>query len=118
MTYEPTKAISVERDPEDHLAEPADAPAPYLKDMDAHAVRREIAWLQKEVVELRTVVEEMQREKAYASVVEVERHPLLRVAATAAVSFVLGRIAQRLRLGMAGTAAVPYLATQLNRRLW
>ncbi|MFN7026536.1 MAG: hypothetical protein ACK4QP_18895 [Pseudorhizobium sp.] len=126
MTKRPN-GINLAAELRDHIAEPvqpshtatADTPAEVIED-DANDQRvwREIAWLQKEIGDLRAAVIQIQNDRAYRSAVEVEDHPWLRVLTTAAASLVLGKLAQRFRLGVIGAAAVPLLITRLNRRLW
>ncbi|WP_439630842.1 hypothetical protein [Shinella sp.] len=45
-------------------------------------------------------------------------HPWPRILATAATTYLLGRLVQRLGLGAPGAAAVPMIASQIDRRIW
>lgn len=84
--------------------------------------RREIAWLRKEVFELRerllTIHDESELETADAPQTRGDRHPWLRIAATVATTYLLGRLVQHMRLGAPGVAAVPLIASQIDRRVW
>lgn len=83
------------------------------------AARREIAWLRKDVEDLRSHLRFIQTQQAP---IQVERasdhHSWLRVLTTVAASWALSQVAGRLRLGAVGVAAAPFLAGRLNRWLW
>lgn len=89
----------------------------------ARAVRsdeREIAALRKEVENLRERLSAIRKEAEGidAPPPRGERHPWMRIAATVAMTYFLGRLVQRLRLGASGAAAMPMIAAQVDRRLW
>lgn len=84
---------------------------------DVDAVKREISWLRKEVYDLREQLMAIQPQAAHVEEVPVGDKPWLRIAATVAVTFLLGKLVQRMRLGAPGAAAVPLIAAQINRRL-
>lgn len=68
--------------------------------------------LQRDVDELRRRVEAISvRRRASPA---PARHPWIRVFATAAATFVLGRVFSSLRLGAPGAVAVPLLATKVG----
>lgn len=106
----------------EHLAEldeesPAGDPAVANGD---EAAKRQVAALRREVADLRRRLAAI-REKTDgldAGPSRGVRHPWLRVAATVATTYLLGRLVQRLRLGAPGAAAVPMIAAQLDRRVW
>ncbi|MDQ0322222.1 hypothetical protein QO002_004428 [Pararhizobium capsulatum DSM 1112] len=85
-----------------------------------HMKQREIALLRAEVADLheRISLIREQTDAVDEPVFKQETHPWLRIIATVATTFVLGRLVQRLRLGTPGAAAVPMIAAQLDRRFW
>lgn len=106
----------------EHLAEldeesPAADPGVPIGDPSAEqqiaALRREVQDLRKRLAAIRVETEGLDTGRPRA-----ERHPWLRIGATIAMTYLLGRLAQRLRLGAPGAAAVPVLAAQLDKRIW
>ncbi|MEW9612641.1 hypothetical protein AB3G45_02025 [Shinella sp. S4-D37] len=106
----------------EHLAEldeesPADDPGMANGDPSAEqqiaALRREVADLRRRLTAIRGETEGLDAGRPRG-----ELHPWLRIAATVATTYLLGRLVQRLRLGAPGAAAVPMIATQLDRRIW
>lgn len=77
--------------------------------------RLEIEELQKDVSELKRRVNAISAQRR--SHHSTERHPWLRIFATAAATFVLGRVFSGLRLGTTGAVAVPLLATKAGERI-
>ncbi|WP_313606629.1 hypothetical protein [Rhizobium sp.] len=84
------------------------------------SAEQEIAALRAEIAELKAKLSTIhaQTEGVGAPVAESDVRPWLRIAATVATTYLLGRIVQRLRLGASGAAAVPMIAAQLDRRFW
>jgi len=106
----------------DHLAEleeesPAEDPgtrgANRSPEEQIAALRREVADLRARLAAIRK-----QADGIDASPSRGDLHPWLRIAATVATTYLLGRLVQPLRLGAPGTAAVPMIASQLDRRIW
>ncbi|MBW9115574.1 hypothetical protein JNB88_18210 [Rhizobium cauense] len=85
---------------------------------DLEAVQREVAYLRREVAALREQLSLIRAGNESSAAAKADAHPWLRIAATTAVTFVLGKLVQRLRLGSAGAAAVPMITAQLDRSLW
>ncbi len=113
MTNIKTRGFKDPAELREHLAElddeaPAEDP-PLKEDNEFHLAIDE---LQRDVDELRRRVDaiSVRRRSSPAP----EHHPWLRVFATAAATFVLGR---RLRLGAPGAVAVPLLATKGGDRI-
>ena len=77
------------------------------------ALRREVADLRARLTTIRKQTNGMDARPSRGDV-----HPCLRVLVTAATTYLLGRLVQRLRLGAPGAAAVPMIASQLDRRMW
>ncbi|WP_337181585.1 hypothetical protein [Shinella sp.] len=105
----------------EHLAElEDDSPAGAPGETKTPSAVRQIADLRREVADLRARLATIRRQAAGMDTPPSrgELHPWLRVAATAATTYLLGRLVQRLRLGAPGAAAVPMIASQLDRRLW
>ncbi|TWF43336.1 hypothetical protein [Neorhizobium alkalisoli] len=87
--------------------------------IDLGDAKREIAWLRKEVADLRAKLQNIrQQTENVPEAPHEDIHPWLRIAATVATTFVLGKLVRRLRLGAPGAAAVPMIAAQLDRRIW
>lgn len=106
----------------EHLAEleeesPADDPGVGNESPSAQqqieALRREVADLRARLTTIRKQTDGMDARPSRGDV-----HPWLRVLATAATTYLLGRLVQRLRLGAPGAAAVPMIASQIDRRIW
>jgi len=78
------------------------------------------AALERQVADLRAQIEDLkeQLQAARDRRAEPERRSIVRVAAALASTFVLGRAAQYMRLGILGAVAVPMIAARLDRRLW
>jgi hypothetical protein len=80
----------------------------------------EIARLREEVADLRRQLlnerETSQEEKDGLS--DRQESPWLKIAGTVALTFVLGKLVRRLRLGAAGAAAVPLITAEINRKVW
>lgn len=85
----------------------------------AFSPEQEIAELRRVVVELqaRLVAIREQTDGTEAPPSWRDLHPWLRIVVAASTSFVLARLAQRLRLGASCAAIVPMLTAQLGRRL-
>ena len=107
----------------EHLAEleeeiPAEDPG--VGDQKPMSAEQQIAALRQEVADLRarltTIRKQTDGMDARPSRDDV--HPWLRVLATIATTYLLGRLVQRLRLGAPGAAAVPMIASQIDRRIW
>ncbi|CAN7696381.1 hypothetical protein LJR030_004098 [Rhizobium sp. LjRoot30] len=107
---------------QDHLAELDDVTVtaagerPELaKDCSHEDLRRQIAWLRHEVAEMRA-------ELSAISEVKLVTPPADRswsqIATTAVVTFVIGAIANRLRLGLAGAVAAPLVAAKIEKQIW
>ncbi len=116
MTNIKTRGFKDPAELREHLAElddeaPAEDP-PLKEDNEFHLAIDE---LQRDVDELRRRVDaiSVRRRSSPAP----EHHPWLRVFATAAATFVLGRVFRRLRLGAPGAVAVPLLATKVGDRI-
>lgn len=88
--------------------------------MNAASAKQQITALRREVADLRARLATIrkQTEGMEAPPSRGELHPWLRVAVTVATTYLLGRLVQRLRLGAPGAAAVPMIASQLDRRIW
>lgn len=81
---------------------------------DLEAVRREIAWLRKEVADLRTQLAPSPDVEA-APVHQFDGiRPWARIAFSVAATYVLGKLVERFRLGAPGAAAVPMITAQLS----
>jgi hypothetical protein len=76
------------------------------------ALRQEVADLRARLTSIRKQTEGMGARPSRGDV-----HPWLRVLATAAMTYLLGRLVHSLRLGAPGTAAVPMIASQIDRRI-
>lgn len=86
---------------------------------DEFSDQKEIAWLREEVADLRERLSIVREQTAYVEVPsKQEINPWLRIAVMVGTTYVLGRMAQRLRLGAPGAVAVPMIAAQLDRRFW
>ncbi|CDM60651.1 MULTISPECIES: hypothetical protein [Rhizobium] len=88
------------------------------EDDDMDAGQKEIAWLRKEVADLRERLSVIRGETGGIPAAKDRARPWLRIAATAAATFILGKAFHRLRLGAAGAAAIPRITPQLARKLW
>ncbi|MDS7594037.1 hypothetical protein [Agrobacterium tumefaciens] len=100
----------------EHLAElDEEYPADDTPNADLNVFRSDIEELQRDVLELRRRVDELDAPRQPHPAPEF--HPWLRVFATAAATFVLGRVFSGLRLGAAGAVAVPLLATKASDRI-
>ena len=77
------------------------------------ALRREVADLRARLTTIRKQTDGMDARPS-----REDLHPWLRVLATVATTYLLGRLVQRLRLGAPGVAAVPMIASQIDRRIW
>ncbi|MBD9650251.1 hypothetical protein IB267_18045 [Ensifer sp. ENS09] len=77
------------------------------------SLRLQVEGLRARLLEIRGQTEGIDASPTYG-----ERHPWLRVAATAALAFVITRVFQQLRLGAAGAAAVPMITARFDRRFW
>lgn len=107
----------------EHLAEleeesPAEDPGvggekPMSAEQQIAALRQEVADLRARLTTIRMQTDGMDARPSRGDV-----HPWLRVLATAATTYLLGRLVQRLRLGAPGAAAVPTIASQIDRRIW
>nr|WP_250810692.1 hypothetical protein [Neorhizobium tomejilense] len=121
MTDIRMKGIGTRSEVEEHLVELAEgAPTEDYGDGDPKAVdldaaKREIAWLRKEVIDLRVRLATIRGQTDDVPRAAKDTHPWMRIAAAMATTFILGKLVQRLRLG---AAAVPMIAAQLDRRLW
>ncbi|AOF93424.1 hypothetical protein [Sinorhizobium sp. RAC02] len=106
----------------EHLAEIEEAILVSNPDVkgDNLSTGRQLAALRREVADLRgrLVAIRGQADGIDTPLSRGERHAWLRIAAIIAVTCLLGRLVQRLRLGASGAAAVPMIATQLDRRIW
>ena len=77
------------------------------------ALRQEVADLRARLTTIRKQTDGMDARPS-----REDLHPWLRVLATVATTYLLGRLVQRLRLGAPGAAAVPMIASQIDRRIW
>lgn len=106
----------------EHLADlddeerPADAQGEISGD-PLSDIEREIAWLRKEVEDLRERVDWLFERDRTAATASRGTNPWLRIAITALSTVVIGGLLSRLRLGAAGAAAVPMIVSELGRRL-
>ena len=122
MTNIRSSGFTSKQDLQRHLAEledeaPAEGPKverAWSEDLDA--ALKEIAWLRKEVMDLREQwtniggrAEELPSHGRY--------NPWLRIVLLVATTIALGKLVERLRLGAAGAAAVPMITGQLERQL-
>lgn len=122
MTNIRSSGFTSKQDLQRHLAELEDeAPAEDPRDErarseDLDAALREIAWLRKEVMDLRE-----QWTNIGGRTEELPSHgrdyPWLRIVLLVATTIALGKLVERLRLGAAGAAAVPMITGQLERQL-
>lgn len=80
-----------------------------------YELRLAISDMQREVDELRRRLDAVSRRRPSSPA--LEPHPWLRIVATAAATFVLGRVVRRLRLGAPGAVAVPLLAAKFGDRI-
>nr|WP_105430903.1 hypothetical protein [Neorhizobium tomejilense] len=124
MTHIRMRGLGTRNEVEEHLVELAEGtPTEDYGDGDPQAVdldaaKREIAWLRKEVADLRERLATIRGQTEGFPRASEDTHPWMRIAAAMATTFILGKLVQRLRLGAAGAAAVPMIAAQLDRRLW
>jgi hypothetical protein len=124
MTDIRMKGVGTRNEVEEHLVELAEgAPTEDYGDGDPQAVdldaaKREIAWLRREVIDLRERLASIRGQTDDVPRAPKETHPWMRIAAAMATTFILGKLVQRLRLGAAGAAAVPMITAQVDRRLW
>lgn len=107
----------------EHLAElEEESPAedPGVGDQKPMSAEQQIAALRQEVADLRARLTTIRKQTdgMDARPLRGDMHPWLRVLATAATTYLLGRLVQRLRLGAPGAAAVPMIASQIDRRIW
>lgn len=106
----------------EHLAElddeerPADAEGE-ISDGPLIAIEREVAWLRKEVEDLKQRVDWLFEHDKASAAAPRETNPWLRIAFTALSTVAIGGLVSRLRLGAAGAAAVPMIVAELGRRL-
>jgi hypothetical protein len=79
---------------------------------------------EEEITRLRAEVADLRRQLAkepnasLAALPDRQESPWLKIAGTMALTFVLGKLVRRLRLGAAGAAAVPLLTAQITRKVW
>lgn len=106
----------------EHLAEledesPADDP---VVGNEIPSTQQQIEVLRREVADLRARLASIRKQTdgMDARPLRGDVHPWLRVLATVATTYLLGRLVQRLRLGAPGAAAVPMIASQIDRRIW
>lgn len=102
----------------EHLAElddeaPADDPAVEEEGIDP---RDQIAALRKEIAELHQQLASTWGNSDGVSAPTDTDKPWRQIAVTVAATYIFGRLVQKLRLGAAGAAAVPLVASQLGRR--
>lgn len=107
----------------EHLAElEEESPAedPGAGDKKPMSAEQQISDLRQEVADLRARLTTIRKQTdgMDARPSREDLHPWLRVLATAATTYLLGRRVQRLRLGAPGAAAVPMIASQIDRRIW
>ncbi len=102
----------------EHLAEIDIEPdhAAITEKLDNSDVLREIAWLRRDVTLLREQLA-VKLDQPFAATAK-EEHPWTRILLGVAATTILGAIAQRLRLGAPGAAAVPLLTAEFDRRIW
>lgn len=107
---------------QDHLAELDDVPVTAehhsrdaSRDRNYENLVREIAWLRKEVADMRAEFSAM-------STVKQDTPPADRtwsqVATTVVITFIVSEIASRLRLGLAGAVAAPIVAAKIEKQIW
>jgi hypothetical protein len=107
----------------EHLAEleeesPAEDPVveiekPLSPEQQIAALRREVDDLRARLTTIRKQTDGMDPRPSRGDV-----HPWLQFFPTAATTYLLGRLVQRLRLGAPGAAAEPMIASKIDRRLW
>jgi hypothetical protein len=78
-------------------------------------LQSEITQLQKQVADLSKQIAALKTSNNAVAPITHDR-PWMRIAATVAATFVLGRVVDRFRLGAAGATAVPMIAAQLGHR--
>jgi hypothetical protein len=121
MTDTRIKGLHTKSALEEHLAElndegPTDDRLEASTDIDDfQAHRREVAWLRKEVVDLREQLGVICEREVYGK--DLNDRPWLRIAATVGTTFILAKLVQKLRLGRLGAATVPFAVAHLDRRL-
>jgi hypothetical protein len=87
------------------------------KSLTPTQLKSEIAQLQKQVADLSKQLATLKSRKEPEAFLSIgQDRPWMRIAATVAATFVLGRIVDRFRLGAAGATAVPMIAAQLGHR--
>jgi hypothetical protein len=125
MTNVRTNSLASKHALEQHLAElddeaPAEDPIDAAPDVDVHdATAKEIAWLRKEVADLREHLAIIRGQAGDIPLKSGGDRPWLRIATTVAATFVLGAIAQRtFASARSWASARPLITARLHRRFW
>jgi hypothetical protein len=103
----------IELEEESPAEDPSTARADRSAERDIAALRKEVEYLRARLSLIRKEAEGIDAPPSRG-----ERHPWMRIAKTVAMTYLLGRLVQRLRLGAPGAAAVPMIASQIDRRIW
>lgn len=108
----------------EHLAEVDDLPVKAADERDEKVVDRnyenlvrQIAWLRKEVADMRSEFLAISDEKQNRAPAPAERS-WSQIATTVVITFIVTEIASRLRLGLAGAVAAPLVASKIEKQLW
>lgn len=109
---------------QEHLAEVDDPPVNSAGDRDEKVVGRDyknlvrqIAWLRKEVADMRSEffpISDMKQDRATTSA----DRSWSQIATMVAITFIVTEIASRLRFGLAGAVAAPLVASKIDKQLW
>jgi hypothetical protein len=98
-------------------AKPASARTnPVARKQAGNDYAEEIRKLRAEVASLQSKLAKVRGRSEIERVSTEERQPLLKIAATVAVTYALGKLIQALRLPTAATIAIPMVAAEVNRR--
>lgn len=104
---------------QDHLAELDDVPVTTdhdsrdaSRDRNYENLVRQIAWLRKEVADMRAEISAAKQDTPPAD------RTWSQIATTVVTTFIVSEIASRLRLGLAGAVAAPIVAAKIEKQIW
>ncbi|PWE53987.1 hypothetical protein DEM27_21890 [Metarhizobium album] len=104
---------------QDHLADLDDVLTPTeqesrdaSRDRNYENLVRQIAWLRKEVADMRTEISAVKQDTPPAD------RTWSQVATTVVITFIVSEMASRLRLGLAGAVAAPIVAAKIEKQIW